>query len=262
MVSGSDHLTSYNVYAEAFTPRPETSARCTALPRQLFDERSIERWAERRGVLVKAIEDAALAMASVWHAGVGATLPHAMPLVTEAVEREFRELVARIMPFALVIDETTVDGDEARVSKTSVCGSWGPSPGRFAISPDRFGVPRASIEGTRVPLAMIRRHAHTGEARSSTMRPQAASAPLRRRMLYHGFELERDEEADCRFPARPGSQARQARDGPGTRGSQAPRRASASGAGDGGTRVLPALRRPGPRRVSASRSSRHSTKPP
>src|SRR5215210_1831644 len=61
LVPGSDHLTAYNLYAEAY-------AQCGyvgevyGLPRHLFDE-SIERWAERRGVLVKAIEDAALATA-------------------------------------------------------------------------------------------------------------------------------------------------------------------------------------------------------
>ncbi|MFN8580891.1 MAG: DEAD/DEAH box helicase, partial [Gemmatimonadaceae bacterium] len=209
VVSGSDHLTSYNVYAEAFT-RAGYLGEVYGLPRQLFDERSIERWAERRGVLVKAIEDAALAMASVYRS-VGATLPHAMPLVTEAVEREFRELVARIMPFALVIDETTVDGDEARVSKTSVCGSWGPIAGTIRYFSDRFGVPRASIEGTQVPMAMIRRHAHTGEGEivydASRKRPALL---VRRRMLYNGFELERDEEPIADFPRDLAPQARQA----------------------------------------------------
>lgn len=200
VVAGSDHLTSYNVYAEAFT-RAGYIGEVYGLPRHLFDERAIERWADRRGVLVKAIEDAALAMASVYRS-IGADLPTAMPQVQPDVERDFRELVARIMPFELVIDETTVDGDEARVSKTSVCGSWGPIAGDLRYFADRFGIPRASIEGTQLSLNLIRRHAKAGDGELvyDADRKRAALV-LRRRVLYHGFELERDEEVVDRFPA-------------------------------------------------------------
>ncbi|MBA3853541.1 MAG: DEAD/DEAH box helicase, partial [Gemmatimonas sp.] len=104
IVPGSDHLTTYNVYAEAF-------AKCGyigevyGLPRQMFDA-SIERWAEARGVLVKAVEDAALAMASIYRS-VRLPLPERMPMVTPAIEKEWLDLLARIMPFSLVIDEQT-----------------------------------------------------------------------------------------------------------------------------------------------------------
>jgi ATP-dependent helicase HrpA len=64
IVPGSDHLTTYNVYAEAFT-KCGYLGEVYGLPRQMFDE-SIERWAEGRGVLVKSLEDAALAMASIY----------------------------------------------------------------------------------------------------------------------------------------------------------------------------------------------------
>src|SRR5207253_1021263 len=63
-VPGSDHLTAYNLYAEAFS-RCGYIGEVYGLPRHLFDE-SIEKWAEQRGVLVKAIEDAALATASIY----------------------------------------------------------------------------------------------------------------------------------------------------------------------------------------------------
>jgi hypothetical protein len=62
IVPGSDHLTAYNLYAEAFS-HCGYIGEVYGLPRHLFDE-SIESWAEQRGVLVKAIEDAALATAS------------------------------------------------------------------------------------------------------------------------------------------------------------------------------------------------------
>src|SRR6476660_225703 len=65
-VPGSDHLTAYNLYAEAFS-HCGYIGEVYGLPRHLFDE-SIEKWAEQRGVLVKAIEDAALATASIYRA--------------------------------------------------------------------------------------------------------------------------------------------------------------------------------------------------
>ena len=60
------------------------------------------------------------------------------------------------MPFTLVIDEQTAGGDEARVSKTSVCGSWGPIAGELRYFADKFGNPRASIEGTQIPYDLMR----------------------------------------------------------------------------------------------------------
>ena len=61
------------------------------------------------------------------------------------------------MPFDLVIDEETADGREARVSRSSVCGSWGAIAGSLRYFADRFGVPRAAIEGTQIPERAIRR---------------------------------------------------------------------------------------------------------
>jgi hypothetical protein len=76
-VPGSDHLTAYNVYAEAYT-RCGFLGEVYGLPRQLFDD-SVGTWAERRGVLVKALEDAALAMASIYRAVGLACQPRCQP---------------------------------------------------------------------------------------------------------------------------------------------------------------------------------------
>lgn len=192
IVAGSDHLTTYNAYAEAF----ETCGflgEVYGLPRQLFDE-SVHRWAEGRGVLVKAIEDAALAMASIYRS-VGLPLPTTMPRTTPAIERRFIELVARIMPFSLVIDEETVTGDEARVSKTSVCGSWGAVAGTLRYFADKFGIPRAAIEGTQLPMDLVRRFA-TREAPRVSYDPSKRERPLalERGLTYFGFALERERE--------------------------------------------------------------------
>ncbi|HWO88248.1 MAG TPA: DEAD/DEAH box helicase, partial [Gemmatimonadales bacterium] len=58
VVSGSDHLTAYNLYAEAVN-RHGHVGEVYGLARHVFD-RGVEEWAERRGVLIKAVEDAAL----------------------------------------------------------------------------------------------------------------------------------------------------------------------------------------------------------
>jgi hypothetical protein len=179
------------------------------LPRHLFDEGSIERWAERRGVLIKAIEDTALAMASVCRS-LDVALPKMLPMADEAMRRAFCDLVARVMPFDLVIDEETADGQEARVSKTSVCGSWGAIAGTLRYFADRFGVPRASIEGTQLPLTLIRRYAAASGGMLAVDPSRSRDAlVLTQRVTYHGFELERDEEDVDDFPAGREQEARQ-----------------------------------------------------
>lgn len=209
VVAGSDHLTAYNVYAEAFA-RAGYMGEVYGLPRHLFDPEGVARWADGRGVLVKAIEDTALAMASVYR-GVGLPLPTAMPLVTEEVRRKFCDLVARIMPFDLVIDEETADGQEARVSKSSVCGSWGAVAGSLRYFADRFGVPRAAIEGTQIPMALVRKYAVRGDSRLVYDGRGKREALLREsRLTYFGFELERDEELLDEFPAGQEGEARRA----------------------------------------------------
>ena len=206
IVRGSDNLTAYNVYAEAFH-KCGYVGEVYGLPRHLFDE-SIERWAERRGVLVKSIEDAALAMASVYRA-VKLPLPTAMPQVTDAIERQFVELLAQIQPFSLVIDELTADGHDARVSKTSVAGSWGAVCGALRYFADKFGEPRAAIEGTNIPQALIRKYATSGAA---TLvfdgRHKQTPLAMERKVSYFGFELSSEREPVDEFPPGLEEQAR------------------------------------------------------
>lgn len=208
VVPGSDHLSTYNVYAEAFE-KCGYLGEVYGLPRQMFDA-SIERWAEGRGVLVKSVEDSALAMASIYRS-VGLPLPAHMPRTTPAVERKFIDLVARIMPFSLVIDEETVTGDEARVSKTSVCGSWGPVAGTLRYFADKFGVARAAIEGTQIPADLVRRYA-TRHAPRVVYDPAKRERPLalEHKLTYFGFELEREREPLNDLPEEHAAEARHA----------------------------------------------------
>ena len=205
-VPGSDHLTAYNLYAEAFTHCGYTGE-VYGLPRHLFDE-SIEKWAEQRGVLVKAIEDAALATASIYRS-LGMELPARMVNARDHVYRKFTELLAQYMPFDLVIDEQTADGTEARVSKTSVCGSWGATAGDLRYFADRSGIPRAAIEGTQIPMELIRRYATRGKV-ELVYDPRRKHGPLvlKRTLDYFGFELESEIETVEEFPPELAGQAR------------------------------------------------------
>jgi ATP-dependent helicase HrpA len=208
IVPGSDHLTAYNLYAEAFS-HCGYIGEVYGLPRHLFDE-SIESWAEQRGVLVKAIEDSALATASVYRA-VGMELPTKMVNARDHMYRKFTELLAQYMPFDLVIDEHTADGTEARVSKTSVAGSWGAIAGDLRYFADRSGIPRAAIEGTQIPMELIRRYATRGKV-EVVYDPRRKHGPLmlKRTVEYFGFELESEVETVEEFPPDLAREARHA----------------------------------------------------
>jgi hypothetical protein len=208
LVPGSDHLTAYNLYAEAFS-HCGYIGEVYGLPRHLFDE-SIESWAEQRGVLVKAIEDAALATASIYRA-LGMELPTKMVNARDHIYRKFTELLAQYMPFDLVIDEHTADGTEARVSKTSVAGSWGAIAGDLRYFADRSGIPRAAIEGTQIPMQLIHHYATRGRV-EVVYDPRRKHGPLvlKRSLDYFGFELESEQETVDVFPDELAKQARHA----------------------------------------------------
>jgi hypothetical protein len=203
LVSGSDHLTAYNVYAEAFSLHGSVGE-VYGLPRHIFDT-DLEEWAERRGVLVKAIEDAALAVASIYRS-VGLPLPSQLTPGRDATYKKLADLIARYMPFDLVIDEETADGQSARVSRSSVAGSWGAIAGTIRYFADRFGVSRAAIEGTQIPMDVIRRYARRLEPEVVYDR----GIRVRRRLEYFGFELERESEPLDIFPPELAEAARDA----------------------------------------------------
>src|SRR5215207_5065235 len=192
VVSGSDHLTAYNLFAEAVNQHGY-AGEVYGLPRHLFDDRFAE-WAERRGVLVKAIEDTALGNASVYRS-LELPLPKQLPYASKDIRRHWSDLIARIMPFDLVIDEHTADGQEARVSKTSVAGSWGAVAGALRFFADRFGVPRASIEGTTLSYDLVREYATLGPPKVVISGPRKHQGlAVERRRSYFGFDL--DTEVD------------------------------------------------------------------
>src|SRR5690242_161296 len=209
ILPGSDHLTAYNVYAEAVNKHGYLGE-VYGLPRHLFRE-TVDDWAERRGVLVKAVEDVALGTASVYRQ-LELPLPERLPYADGRALEMFADLVAKIMPFDLVIDEETADHHEARVSRSSVCGSWGAVAGTLRYFADRFGVPRASIEGTQLSERAIRRYARRGPATVVFERQRRREGLMRLRTVsYFGFLLEREvEPLGNPFPADLAAAARQA----------------------------------------------------
>ena len=102
IVAGSDHLTTYNLYAEAFACC-RLYRRSSRFAAPFIRAEAINKWAEERGVLVKSIEDAALAMACVFRS-VNLPLPEKMPLANIKIGQRFTDLLAQFMPFDLVID--------------------------------------------------------------------------------------------------------------------------------------------------------------
>ncbi|WP_123580757.1 DEAD/DEAH box helicase [Abditibacterium utsteinense] len=207
IVPGSDHLTSYNLYAEAFE-RAGYIGEVYGLPRHFFEAEAIEKWAQERGVLTKSIEDAALAMACVLR-GVKMPLPTQMPLADKQVLRRFSELLARYMPFDLVIDEETADDQIARLSKTSVCGNRGPIAGSLRYFASRDGASRAAIEGTQISLERLKKYAKR-TASKLVYEPHRKPSPLvaRWQVAYHGFVFERDTQPIEEFSPEIAPQAR------------------------------------------------------
>src|ERR1041385_2063933 len=99
-VNGSDHLTAYNLYAEAVN-QYGSLGQVYGLPRHVFEE-ALDEWGERRGVLIKAVEDAAMGTASVFRS-LELPLPRTLPYANREIRARFAELLATCMPFDLVI---------------------------------------------------------------------------------------------------------------------------------------------------------------
>jgi hypothetical protein len=122
-------------------------------------------------------------------------LPKQLPYASKDLRLAWMDLIARVMPFDLVLDEHTADGQEVRVSKTSVAGSWGAIAGSLRFFADRFGIARASIEGTTLPYDLVSSYAVVGPARVAVTGPRKHQRlALERRRTYFGFELDTEVE--------------------------------------------------------------------
>jgi ATP-dependent helicase HrpA len=209
IVPGSDHLTAYNLYRDALATCG-TLGSVYGLPRHVFDPDALKAWGDERGVLVRSVEDAALAVASIYR-GLELPLPRSLPPLSEERVADWQRLLARVMPFDLIIDQETSWGEEVRVSQTSVCAEWGVITGDLRYFSDRFGRARGSIEGTQIPYDMIWELAGMADA-ELVYDPGHKRAPLRLRStrMYHGFELDTEETGVDVFPDGQADTARRA----------------------------------------------------
>jgi ATP-dependent helicase HrpA len=199
IVPGSDHLTAYNLYRAALEACG-TMGSVYGLPRHVFEPEALESvgGGARR--------------ADPQHRGRGARhrlhLPRDGPAApAHAAEAEpqdgggWQRLVAEVMPFDLVIDEETSWGEEVKVSRSSVCGTYGAVAGQLRYFSDKNGRTRGSIEGTQLPLDLVWEAADPGPAQVR-YDPAHRREPLRllRERAYHGFVLDSEEEPVNRFP--------------------------------------------------------------
>jgi ATP-dependent helicase HrpA len=199
VVKGSDHLTAYNIYQDALEETGSLGS-VYGLPRHVFEPEALEKWCEERGVMMRSIEDAALAIASIFR-GLDLELPRNLPRLSPKLDREWRALVARVMPFDLVIEEETSWGEHVSVSKTSVANSWGAVAGEIVYFADKMGRARGSISGTNIPDEMVWEFAAAGGGEvvyDGTHR--RAPLRIRRTQDFHGFVLESDDEGINKFP--------------------------------------------------------------
>lgn len=200
VVAGSDHLTAYNLYAEALEVCGSLGT-VWGLPRHIFDDEALEAWADERGVQLRAIEDGALALASIYR-GLDLSLPTTLPKLDKERIHAWRRLLARVMPFDLIIDQETAWGESVQVSRDSLCREWGAVAGDLRYFAGRDGRVRGSIEGTDLPHELVWEMARAG-VESMVYDAGRADNPLRRRraLEFHGFELEADETPVDVFPA-------------------------------------------------------------
>ncbi len=191
-VWGSDHLTGYRMYREALHRHGYVGS-VYGLPRHLFRE-EIDAWAENRGVLMKVLEDVALGASSVYRALEWA-LPDQLPRATSSLVSQYQDLVARVMPFDLVMEGALADGQRVRLSRSSVCDPDVPVAGRVSYFADKFGVARGAIEGTNVPYKLVQRYATRSEPSVEYAHGRRPGLQVTIRTSYFGFELTRERRA-------------------------------------------------------------------
>ena len=175
-VSGSDHLTGYNIVTAAlrkfgsiegsggevnyeFRGDYVNKSFDRKIGQQITEKGEFVEWCEAHGFNGKAIRETTLAMKSIYHQ-LGLQIPH--PLAFEKVEanhelaRGFVKLLAGVGSLDFVHNEHNPEAGVVWTARHSVCRGQSDILGTIRFWTDRQRVRRATIEGTEIPVAWRR----------------------------------------------------------------------------------------------------------
>ena len=175
-VSGSDHLTGYNIVTAAlrkfgsiegsggevnyeFRGDYVNKSFDRKIGQQITEKGEFVEWCEAHGFNGKAIRETTLAMKSIYHQ-LGLQIPHA--LAFEKVEanhelaRGFVKLLAGVGSLDFVHNEHNPEAGVVWTARHSVCRGQSDILGTIRFWTDRQRVRRATIEGTEIPVAWRR----------------------------------------------------------------------------------------------------------
>lgn len=176
-VSGSDHLTGYNIVVAAlrkfgsiegsggevnyeFRGDYVNKVFDRAIGQQITEKGEFVEWCEAHGFNGKAIREATLAMKSIYHQ-LGMQLP--LPSVFGKVEVNhelalgFVKLLAAVGSLDLVRNKFNPEAGVVWTDKHSMCHGQSDICGTIHFWTDRMHIRRATIEGTEIPEMRMRR---------------------------------------------------------------------------------------------------------
>jgi hypothetical protein len=174
-VSGSDHLTGYNIVAVALRKFGSIEGSGGDVNYEFrgdyvnkdFDGKSglqtVEKgefieWCECHGFNGKAIREAALAMKSIYHQ-LGMQLPQPSAfgsvMANGAFATDFVRLLATVGSLDFVRNEYSLEAGTVWTARHSVCHPQGNIWGTIRFWTDKKRIKRATIEGTEIPAALV-----------------------------------------------------------------------------------------------------------
>lgn len=201
MVTGSDHLTGYNIVTSALRQfgfvRRDSDGASYGFRGDFIRKRGSETergefiaWCDQNGFSNKAIKEVAIAMKSVYRQlGVDILEPEDFPLVkaNDEIHRQFVDLLARAQSLDFVNDERNSQAGTVWAAQGSAIQARRVL-GVIRFWKDKRGYQRATIEGTEMPEEILDRHASKDPKRVSATDAEGAS--IEYSVVFAGERLE------------------------------------------------------------------------
>lgn len=156
VVSGSDHLTLYNVVAYAIAKFGGVNNRNGSA--EYYFRKDFYDWAREKGVNAKEIKEIALALKSVLHSIKEKWLQVDLPQADEKAKNQFVDLLAKVGSLDIVSGESDISGNTIWTAKTSRCKGSEIIFGSVDVWQDKRGHTRRTIEGTNVPDGIVNKY--------------------------------------------------------------------------------------------------------